>query len=67
MTGGSGQRVVLVAAVARNGVIGDGPRIPWRVPGEQAHFKAVTLGHVLLMGRTTSSRRWPWPPASPGT
>jgi dihydrofolate reductase len=52
MTGAHG-RVVLVAAVARNGVIGDGPRIPWRIPGEQAHFKAVTLGHVLLMGRTT--------------
>jgi dihydrofolate reductase len=48
-----GKRVVLVAAVARNGVIGDGPDIPWRIPGEQAHFKQVTLGHVLLMGRTT--------------
>lgn len=46
-------KVVLVAAVAANGVIGDGPQIPWRVPGEQAHFKEVTLGHVLLMGRTT--------------
>lgn len=47
------QRVVLVAAVARNGVIGDGQRIPWHVPGEQAHFKQVTLGHVLLLGRST--------------
>ncbi len=48
-----GKRVVLVAAVADNGVIGDGPDIPWRVPGEQARFKELTLGHVLLMGRTT--------------
>ena len=48
-----GKRVVLVAAVAENGVIGNGTDIPWRVPGEQQHFKAVTLGHVLLMGRTT--------------
>ena len=48
-----GKRVVLVAAVARNGVIGNGSDIPWRVPGEQQHFKALTLGHVLLMGRTT--------------
>jgi dihydrofolate reductase len=48
-----GKRVVLVAAVARNGVIGDGPRIPWRITGEQARFKALTTGHVLLMGRTT--------------
>lgn len=47
------RRVVLVAAVARNGVIGDGPDIPWRVPGEQRLFKELTLGHTLLMGRTT--------------
>lgn len=42
-----------MAAVARNGVIGDGPDIPWRLPGEQALFKEVTLGHTLVMGRTT--------------
>ena len=48
-----GKRVVLVAAVAGNGVIGNGPDIPWRIPGEQAQFKALTLGQVLLMGRTT--------------
>ena len=48
-----GKRVVLVAAVAENGVIGDGPDIPWRIPGEQAEFKRLTLGHTLLMGRTT--------------
>jgi dihydrofolate reductase len=48
-----GKRVVLVAAVARNGVIGNGPDIPWRLPGEQRLFKELTMGHVLLMGRTT--------------
>ena len=48
-----GKRVVLVAAVARNGVIGDGPDIPWQIKGEQAGFKELTTGHVLLMGRTT--------------
>ena len=48
-----GKRIVLVAAVAANGVIGDGPDIPWKIPGEQARFKELTLGHVLLMGRTT--------------
>ncbi|WP_017935181.1 dihydrofolate reductase [Nocardioides sp. Iso805N] len=47
------RRVVLVAAVADNGVIGNGPDIPWRIPGEQAEFKALTWGHTLLMGRTT--------------
>lgn len=47
------KRVICVAAVARNGVIGDGPRIPWSVPGEQRLFQEVTWGHVLVMGRTT--------------
>ncbi len=45
--------VTLIAAVARNGVIGDDGTIPWRVPGEQAFFKATTLGHTLVMGRAT--------------
>nr|AEI30192.1 dihydrofolate reductase [uncultured bacterium] len=55
MTGldGRDRRIVLVAAVADNGVIGDGPNIPWHVPGEQAGFKQLTMGRVLLMGRTT--------------
>ncbi|QCW51085.1 dihydrofolate reductase [Nocardioides dongxiaopingii] len=47
------KRVILVAAVARNGVIGNGPDIPWSLPGEQAEFKKLTLGHTLVMGRTT--------------
>jgi dihydrofolate reductase len=45
--------VTLVAAVARNGVIGSEGSIPWRIPGEQARFKALTMGHVLVMGRRT--------------
>jgi dihydrofolate reductase len=45
--------VTLVAAVARNGVIGKDGRLPWRLPGEQAMFKATTMGHVLVMGRRT--------------
>ena len=47
------KRIVLVAAVARNRVIGKGPDIPWHIPGEQAEFKRLTLGHTLVMGRTT--------------
>lgn len=47
------KRVVLVVAVADNGVIGNGPEIPWRIPGEQAEFKVLTMGHTLVMGRTT--------------
>lgn len=45
--------ITLVAAVARNLVIGDAGAIPWRLPGEQAEFKALTMGHVLVMGRRT--------------
>ena len=47
------KRIILVAAVARNGVIGHGPDIPWSIPGEQAEFKKLTMGHILVMGRTT--------------
>ena len=47
------KRIILVAAVAKNGVIGNGPDIPWKIPGEQAEFKKLTMGHVLVMGRTT--------------
>jgi dihydrofolate reductase len=45
--------VVLVAAYADNGVIGADGDIPWRIPEDFAHFKATTLGHTLVMGRTT--------------
>ncbi|QIG43596.1 dihydrofolate reductase [Nocardioides anomalus] len=47
------KRVVLVAAVARNGVIGRGSQIPWKLPGEQRLFKELTMGDVLVMGRAT--------------
>ena len=45
--------VILVAAVARNGVIGVDGGLPWHVPGDLPRFKAMTLGHVLVMGRKT--------------
>ena len=48
-----GKRVVLIAAVARNGVIGADGDIPWRIPEDFAHFKRTTYGHTLLMGRAT--------------
>lgn len=46
-------RVVLIAAVAENGVIGADGGIPWHLPADFAHFKATTLGHTLVMGRAT--------------
>ena len=45
--------VILIAAVAENGVIGADGGIPWHLPEDFAHFKATTLGHTLLMGRAT--------------
>jgi dihydrofolate reductase len=43
----------LVAAVADNGVIGADGGIPWHIPGDFAHFRRVTTGHALVMGRAT--------------
>lgn len=47
------QRVVLIAAHARNRVIGHRGDIPWHLPHDFAHFKRETLGHTLVMGRRT--------------
>jgi dihydrofolate reductase len=48
-----GTRVYLVAAVAANGVIGADGKLPWRLPEDLKHFKALTLGHPVIMGRKT--------------
>ena len=45
--------LVLVAAVAENGVIGRDGDLPWRLPGDLKHFKAITMGKPVLMGRRT--------------
>jgi dihydrofolate reductase len=50
---GGRPRVVLIAAIAENGVIGAGGTIPWHLPEDFAHFKRTTLGHTLVMGRAT--------------
>jgi dihydrofolate reductase len=46
-------RVTLVAAVARNGVIGRDGTIPWRLPEDMQRFRALTMGHPVVMGRRT--------------
>ena len=46
-------RLVIVVAVARNGVIGRDGDLPWRVPSDLKRFKAATLGKPVLMGRKT--------------
>ena len=45
--------VTLVAAIARNGVIGVDGGLPWHLPDDLRRFKELTLGHVLVMGRKT--------------
>ncbi len=46
-------RVGLVWAQSTSGVIGRAGDIPWRVPEDLAHFKKITLGHTVVMGRRT--------------
>lgn len=45
--------VALIAAMAHNRVIGRANTLPWRLPADMAHFKALTTGHPVLMGRKT--------------
>jgi dihydrofolate reductase len=45
--------VELVVAVAENNAIGRAGALPWHLPAELRHFKALTLGHDILMGRKT--------------
>jgi dihydrofolate reductase len=45
--------LVLVAAMARNRTIGKDNAIPWHLPEDLKHFRAVTLGHAVIMGRAT--------------
>jgi dihydrofolate reductase len=54
--------LALVAAVAANGVIGDRNRLPWRLPDDLRHFRELTTGHAVIMGRRTwESLRGPLP------
>lgn len=46
-------QIALVVAVADNGVIGRDQQLPWHLPDDLRHFKAVTMGKPLLMGRRT--------------
>ncbi len=45
--------LTLVAAVARNGTIGAGGGLPWHLPADLKRFKALTMGHPMIMGRRT--------------
>jgi dihydrofolate reductase len=44
---------IIVAAIAENGVIGKNGELPWHIPEDMEHFKELTMGHSVLMGRGT--------------
>ncbi len=43
----------IVVAVAANGVIGNGNRLPWHLPADLKRFRVLTTGHAIVMGRRT--------------
>ncbi|MBJ3775523.1 dihydrofolate reductase [Acuticoccus mangrovi] len=45
--------IALIVAAAENGVIGQGGALPWRLPSDLAHFKRLTLGNTIVVGRRT--------------
>lgn len=45
--------ISLLLAMDRNNGIGLGNKMPWRLPADLAYFKALTLGHTIVMGRRT--------------
>ena len=47
-------RIIIIAAISRNGVIGKANgELPWHVKEEFQHFKKTTLGFAVIMGRKT--------------
>ena len=53
MKSGPGGTVAIVVAVSQNGVIGVDNGLPWRLPSDLRRFKALTIGHPVIMGRRT--------------
>ncbi len=45
--------ISLIAAVAANGVIGNRGALPWKLPDDMARFRRLTMGHAVIMGRST--------------
>ena len=52
----SSTRLCLIAAVARNGVIGRADALPWHLPEDLQHFRRTTAGAPVIMGRRTCLR-----------
>lgn len=50
--------IVLIAAVAENGVIGQGGTMPWRLKSDMRHLRSLTIGKPVVMGRKTWDSLW---------
>ena len=46
-------KLAIIAAIGRNGAIGRDNKLPWSMPGDLRHFKAMTMGTPMIMGRRT--------------
>lgn len=46
-------RIAIIVAAAENGVIGRNGDLPWRLPSDLRHFRALTMGKPVIMGRKT--------------
>lgn len=47
------KQISVIAAVSQNGVYSEGGKIPWHIPEDFKHFKDLTIGHTVIMGRKT--------------
>ncbi|HEY8073056.1 MAG TPA: dihydrofolate reductase [Labilithrix sp.] len=47
------EKLALIVAVADDGAIGLGGKLPWRIPEDLKFFKSATMGHAIIMGRKT--------------
>ena len=55
-----GTRVILIAAVSADGFISRGSGVPWDLPEDRAHFRRLTAGQWLLLGRRTFDEMLGW-------
>ena len=53
MTNTPSPKISAIAAMSENRVIGDDNQLPWHLPADLKHFKTITSGHPILMGRKT--------------
>jgi dihydrofolate reductase len=49
----SSPEIIMVLAIADNGIIGDDGKLPWHLPADLKHFKSITRGSPMIMGRKT--------------